>query len=60
MKDLRTCSDCGYGNGFHLGFRGSGETVSLYLICPMCGESFSLERAQEALLRPDAGKEGGE
>ncbi len=42
MDEFRVCPSCGYGRGFHVFFRRSGEAVSIGLICPSCGRSFDL------------------
>ncbi len=42
MQEFRLCSVCGYGRGFHVFFRAEADGVRLGLICPNCGQSFSL------------------
>lgn len=37
--DLHACPDCGYQNGFHVGFRRVGQAgteLAIWLICPSC------------------------
>ena len=44
---LQTCPECGYQNGFHVGFRrtapdAKGNDTAVWLICPSCSALFDI------------------
>lgn len=42
--EFRTCTVCGYDQGFHVSFRRDpGKFVRIILICPECGSRFDVD-----------------
>lgn len=39
-RELSSCPDCGYGAGFHVGFRREELRLQVVLICPSCRGRF--------------------
>lgn len=41
--EFRTCSVCGYDQGFHVSFQEKGSKAAhIVLICPQCGARFDI------------------
>lgn len=40
--ELRICSACGYGRGFHVWLEPVGQQTRIGLICPSCGQSYRI------------------
>ena len=42
--EFRTCTECGYGHGFHVSFAALRErdSLKLVLICPNCGARYDI------------------
>jgi len=42
QEELRVCPECGYERGFHVSFKKTTGKTRIALICPQCGQSYSI------------------
>ncbi len=42
FEEIRICIECGYEKGFHVFFKKNKGKTYIGLICPKCGQSYSI------------------